>query len=354
MEFTKYFAINSSSSAVSKPKDDISDIISVDVVKHINFNKCFDIRPNNDIICLNIKKFNKVINVLCNFSQFEVLTKFKLASGTELINLINDIIYHKINIPKNIMSTFIIYLIFKKYDSSYYQEFIKLFDFIHIEKYFEQIRSQLNIISLSEFLILFKADNCGIKSEFNLSTYLLNKGEKLLYNPSCFNMSCLKKVLINDNFDLAYMLISLGCNLYENVKSFKDSALFYAMYFRTRETGFKGISEISDKQWNVIKLMLSKCKTLNYQIDPVYLRFENNPVYKVSCSAPVKNESSMCTIIEIESEGMKGCNPFTYALSGYPASKLDYILKSHPEFFEAIKKYDGLYTILTQEYMKFI
>lgn len=352
MKFIKYFAVSSSNSPF-KLKDDISDVLPFEMVKHINLNNCFNLRSNKDIICLNREKFKKTINVLSNFSQFDFLNKFKPVTGSELLKMINNIIHYKINIPENCMSIFIIYLIFEKYNYTFDEEFIKLFDFIHVERYFEQIKENLNIISLSEFIIIFKSDNWNTHMQYKLPIYLLNKGEKLLYNPSNFNLSCLKKTLINDNFDLAYKLVSLGCNVYENDQSFKDSALFYAMYFRNRPTDFKGIFEISDKQWMIIKLILLRCKTFNYQIDHVCLRIDNNPVYKMNCTTPVKPKS-IFEKIEFERKGIKACNPLTYALFGYPPNKLEIILKSHPELFEEIKKYNDIYTILTQRYMMFV
>jgi len=353
MEFVKYFAVSSSNTPSVKPKDDISDVLPFEMVRHINLNSCFNLRPNKDIICLNREKFKKVINVLSSFSQFDFLNKFKPVMGSELLNMINNVTCHKIIIPENCMSMFIIYLIFEKYNSTFDEEFIKLFDFIHIERYFEQIKENLNIISLSEFIILLKSDNWNTHMQYKLPIYLLNKGEKLLYNPSNFNLSCLKKALVNDNFDLAYKLVSLNCNLYENEKSFKDSALFYAMYFRNKPTDFNGIFEISDKQWMIIKLILSRCKTFNYQIDPVCLRINSNPVYRVNCSIPAKPKS-IFEKIEFEREGIKACNPLAYALFGYSPNKLEFILKSHPEFFEEIKKYNDIYTTLTQRYMRFV
>lgn len=352
MEFIKYFAVSPSNS-LFKPKDDISDVLPLEMIKHINLNNCFNFRPNKDIIGLNYKKFEKVIDVLSNFYQYDILNKFKPVMGSELIKMINDIIHHKIQIPENCMSMFIIYLILEKYNYTFDEEFIKLFDFIHVERYFEQIKEHLNVISLSEFIILFKSDNWNSNINYNLSMYLLNKGEKHLYNPSNFNFSCLKKALVNDNFDLAYKLVSLGCNLYENEKSFKDSALFYAMYFRNRPINFEGICEISNKQWAVIKLILSRCEAFNYQINPVCLTIDDNPVYSMPCSNLI-NLNSVVSKIEFESAGIKAYNPFTYALSGYPLIKLEFILQSHPEFINALKKYNEIYTILIHRYMKFI
>ena len=153
MKFIKYFAVSSSNSPF-KLKDDISDVLPFEMVKHINLNNCFNLRSNKDIICLNREKFKKTINVLSNFSQFDFLNKFKPVTGSELLKMINNIIHYKINIPENCMSIFIIYLIFEKYNYTFDEEFIKLFDFIHVERYFEQIKENLNIISLSEFIIV--------------------------------------------------------------------------------------------------------------------------------------------------------------------------------------------------------
>ena len=352
MEFVKYFTDNTTYCPYIN-NENINDMLLIEIIKHINLNKCFNLRPNKDIICLNHKKFDKVIDILSNFSQFKFLNNFKSAMGSELLKMMDDITHYKIQIPDCCMSMFIIYLIFEKYNSTFDEEFIKFFDFIHVERYFEQIKENLNIISLSEFIILFKSDSWNPHMEYKLPIYLLNKGEKLLYNPSNFNVSCLKKALVNDNFDLAYKLVSLGCNLYKDDKSFKDSALFYAMYFRNRPTDFKGISEISDKQWIVIKLILSRCKTFNYQTDPVCLRFENNPIYRENCSITVKPKSIL-EQIEFEREGTKAYNPLTYALSGYSPNKIEFILKSHPEFFEAIKEYNCIFMNIIQKYVRLV
>jgi len=346
MFFIKRFTVSSSDE--TKQKDDISDVFSVSLINSIDFNKCFEVRPNHNIVCLNRKKFNKVINVLSNFSQYDFLNKFKNVMGSDFIKMLNDIINHKVIIPEQCMGVFIIYIMLDKYDCSMDLEFITFFNFIHIERYFEQIRSLLNIISLSEYCILFKSD-IYFKNNYLLPLYLLNKGERLLYNSHCFNGSCLKKALVNDNFDLAYMLINLGCNLYENEQSFKDSALFYAMFFRNRSSS-EGITEISEKQWKVIQLMITKCKTFKYQIDPVYLDGRKT-VYSVS----VLDKEFVGNVIDFEQSGIKACNPLMYALSGYSYDKLDFILKTHPEFISDIRQHSELYKILidiTAKYLK--
>lgn len=327
---------------------------SKDMPDRLSFNKCFDLRHNGDIIRLNMKKMDQIINVFQCRSDCNIFYICNSVYGSDLVNFIDNIVQGKIFISNDDMPIFIIYLILKKYNVCFDSSFIKLFNFIHIERYFEQIRSYLNIISLAEYIILFKYPNSIVESEPILPMYLLNRGEKLLYNPSRFDLSCLKKALVKNNFNLASKLICLGCNLYENEESFKNSALFYAMYFRNRPASFKGICEISDKQWNVIKLILLKCKKLNYPIDPMCLRMYYNPIYKISCHIPDSNSSSAFGKLDFESYGIKSICPFAYALSGYSPSKLDFIIKSHPEFFEAVKQYEKIYTILTQEYMKFM
>ena len=352
MEFVKYFAVNPSTA--SKSKDDISDAFPIELVNHIDYNKCFNLRPNKDIYSLNIKKLAKIFEMLSNFEQYDFIKKFKSAYGTDLIKLLNDVMHYKIIIPESSMSNFIIYLILEKYNYSFDSEFIKFFDFIHIERYFAQIRTQLNIISIAEYIILFKYDHWLTFNKFELPMYLLNKGEKLLYNPSCFSNSCLCKALVNNNFDLAYKLINLGCNLYENEKNFKDSALFYAMYFRNRPTNFNGIVEISDKQWAVIKLILSKCKTFNYQIDPVGLVYEDKPLYRVHCFTDRNDRHYNISPLEFEQDILSSGNPFTYALSGYSRDKLDFILRTHPEFFRNVKSESRVYEILTEDYVRML
>lgn len=258
MEFIKYFTDDTTYCPSINNNKHVNDMLLTEIIKHINLNSCFNLRPNKDIICLNRKKFEKVIDILSKFSQFKFLNKIKPAMGSELLKMMDDITHYKIQIPDCCMSMFIIYLIFEKYNSNFDEEFIKFFNFIHVERYFEEIKKKLNIISLSEFIILFKSDNWNPHMEYKLPIYLLNKGEELLYNPSNFNVSCLKKALVNNNFDLAYILISLGCNLYKNEKSFKDSVLFYAIHFRNEPIDFNKISEMSYKQCNVIKLILSR------------------------------------------------------------------------------------------------
>ena len=350
MDFVKYFAVSSSSA--SKPKDDISDVFPIELVKCIDYNKCFDFRNNKDIICLNRMKFDKVFEILSNFAQYSFINKFKTATGSEFIGLLNDIMRHRLIIPESCMSNFIIYLVFRKYNYSLDSEYIKFFNYIHVEKYFEQIKAQLNVISMAEYLILYGV-NINFTNKFDLAMYLLNKGERMVYNPSCFKESCLHKVLVNNNFDLAIKLINLGCNLYESEKSFKDSALFYAMYFRNRSTVDNTIIEISDKQWEVIKLILSKCKTLNYQINPVCLVNGDKPIYRVHCSS-VNNGFVNVGGFEHERFISSSGNPFTYALSGYSRDKLEFILQTHPEFLRNVQSNGRVYTILTEYYMKML
>lgn len=352
MDFVKYFAVSSSSSA-SKPKDDISDVFPIELVKCIDYNKCFDLRSNKDIICLNRMKFDKVFEVLSNFTQYSFINRFKKASRIEFINLLNDIMHHRLIIPESCMSNFIIYLVFRKYYYSLDTEYIKFFNYIHVEKYFDQIKAQLNVISMAEYLILFGVDISSTHNKFDLAMYLLNKGEKMVYNPSCFMESCLHMALVNNDFNLAVKLINLGCNLYESEKSFKDSALFYAMYFRNRSTDDNKIIEISDKQWEVIKLILSKCKTLNYQINPVCLVNGDKPIYRVHCSS-VNNHYIDFAGIEYERYISRSGNPFTYALSGYSRDKLEFILQTHPEFLRNVQTNGRVYTILTEDYMKML
>lgn len=336
MDFVKYFAMSS-----VKQNDDISDIFPISFINSINLNKCFDVRPNNDIVCLNRKKFNKVIDVLSNFSQYDFLNKFKTVMGSDFIKMLNDVINHKIIIPEQCMGMFIIYIILNKYNCSLDLELINLFDFIHVDRYFEQIRKLLNIISLSEYIIKFRSDNY-FNNKYILPLYLLNRGEKLLYNPHCFNESCLKKVLVNDNFELAFKLISLGCNLYENEQSFNNSPLFYAMFLRNRNN--EGFSQIPNKQWLVIKLMLIKCKRYNFQINPINLTDKISPVCLL-------DRELFHNVIEFEQFGVKSCHPLIYTLLSYPFDKFEFIFKMHSEFITDIWQYDKLKNIIV-EYIK--
>jgi len=264
MNFDQLFMVNHSSVS-EKPEDDFINVIFPNNLdQNIDFSKCFNRRSNGDIISVNLKKLNNIIDFLSNFPQYAfLLNKFKsiMVIGSNLIQKIDDIINQKIIIPKQCMSNFIIYLILDKYQYSFGMDsaFIRLFDFIHIENYIEQIKKNLKIISLAE-VVIYKHPQTHCDLKYELATYLLNKGETPLYNPANFNESALYEALIHNNFNLAYRLIELGCNLYKNEKSFTESPLFYAMYFRNRSYDQDELTEIPDDQWKVIKLMLEKCK----------------------------------------------------------------------------------------------
>lgn len=343
MDFVKYFS--DEHPVVSKSRDDVSDVFRVNIARYINYGNCFEFRPNKDIICLNRKKIDKVFDILSKFGEFDFLNKFKTAYGINLINLINDIIKQKIVIPEYCMCDFIIYLILTKHNYSFDEEFIKLFEFIHIERYFDVIQYKLPVISLAEYTILFTSNRNMTYNKYFLPLYLLNKGDRLLYNPSKFNQSCLYKALVSNNFELAYMLITRHCNLYENEESFKDSALFYAMFFRNRTGNMNGINEISEQQWSIITMILNRCKKFNYHIDPEQLIISINAVYN--------GEHSDIDVIEFEKFLSNTGNPISYALSGYPHDKLEYIIRAHPELLEQLKEYEDLYKILIERYFSF-
>ena len=100
-----------------------------------------------------------------------------------------------------------------------------------------------------------------VKNYNRLALYLLEKGDKTFYNPVYFMSSCLYKVLYNNNFNLAYLLVKNGCNLYTDIQCFSESPLFYAMYIRGNR--FDDVI-IPEDQWEVIKLMLSKYSTMTF------------------------------------------------------------------------------------------
>jgi len=342
MNFDQLFMVNHSSVS-EKPEDDFINVIFPNNLdQNIDFSKCFNRRSNGDIISVNLKKLNNIIDFLSNFPQYAfLLNKFKsiMVIGSNLIQKIDDIINQKIIIPKQCMSNFIIYLILDKYQYSFGMDsaFIRLFDFIHIENYIEQIKKNLKIISLAE-VVIYKHPQTHCDLKYELATYLLNKGETPLYNPANFNESALYEVLIHNNFNLAYRLIELGCNLYKNEKSFTESPLFYAMYFRNRSYDQDELTEIPDDQWKVIKLMLEKCKDdVKFQVNPERLERLNkqkliSSIYKIHY-VPLSSDSNRhYNIITFERMIAESSNPLIYALTGYPKDKVAFILKNCERF----------------------
>lgn len=341
MNFDQLFMVNHSSVS-KKPEDDFINVIFPDNLdQNIDFSKCFIRRSNGDIISVNLKKLNNIIDFLSNFPQYSFITKFNSTTiiGSSLIQKINDVIDQKIIIPKQCMSNFIIYLILDKYQYSSKMDsvFIRLFDFIHIENYIEQIKKNLKIISLAE-VIISRPPQIHCDLEYKLATYLLNKGETPLYNPANFNESALYEVLMHNNFNLAYKLIELGCNLYKNEKSFTESPLFYAMFFRNRSYEQDELTEIPDEQWKVIKLMLEKCKDdVKFQVKPERLERLNkkkliSSIYKIHYVPLSGSLNRFANIITFEKMIAESSNPLIYALTGYPKDKVAFIFKNCERF----------------------
>ena len=299
-------------------------------------NNCFIFDETHRLYSLETHRLNLALNkVSSTFKNEDILdkiikslpsyfTEYKHELERGLIELILE---KKYTIPEEQVPLFIITMILKFYNEMYSNTelYIKLFDFIHIENYFDKIYKYLNVISLSETVYILKSYNShNGKSNYPLVKYLLEKGDKPLYIPNKIQNSCLYITLINDQFNLAYLFVKNGCDLYRNIHCFTETPLFYAMYIRGNRWDDVIIPE---DQWKVIKLMLSKYSTEMFD-EEEYHKLKSKITDLPYCS-------------KIEKEQTVGFNPFSYASSGYEPDKLKYIMDLNPEWYEEIFNCDS-------------
>ncbi len=269
--------------------------------------------------CFKEVKLLDSTDIKFDFKEFlKVLDKISIKSS-ELNKLINDLSYNGmcrvcdkiingiIKLSDETIEYLILILILGYYFHST-DTFIKVFDFIHIENYFKRIYSHLSIMSLSEYLIKYRFNDTKVK----LIKYLISKGDTVILKMKNFKNSPLYILLMKDHFNLAKLLVNNGAYLYEDYPYFVNTPLFYSMFFRHKET-----LEISDEQWELIKVILTKLPIIHFK--------KTNYV-----------DDSDTDSILYEFTGSKIFNPLSYAMSGYSPEKVQFIIDSHPEFFEDI------------------
>ena len=270
--------------------------------------------------CFKEVKLLDSTDIKFDFKEFlKVLEKISIKSS-ELNKLINDLSYNGmcrvcdkiingiIKLSDETIEYLILILILGYYFHST-DTFIKVFDFIHIENYFKRIYSHLSIMSLSEYLIKYRFNDTKVK----LIKYLISKGDTVILKMKNFKNSPLYILLMKDNFNLAKLLVNNGAYLYEDYPYFVNTPLFYSMFFRHKEETL----EISDEQWELIKVILTKLPIIHFK--------KTNYV-----------DDSDTDSILYEFTGSKIFNPLSYAMSGYSPEKVQFIIDSHPEFFEDI------------------